>query len=217
MVKPAMPCADELSMESARINEFARETSRAHGWYWQPISTAGTIATVLGCGWLMLLLYTDKDGFLLILDSVNLAIHEFGHPFFGIFGESLGLWGGTLMQLLVPLVLAGAFWRQRSALSMCIVGVWFFENFLNIARYIADARAQELPLVGGGEHDWANILGRHGLMDQDLAIASVVRTTGWIGMIAFVLLAVALWYRQGGGQEDQDEIPSMSSAGPGLK
>ena len=192
-------------MESARINEYARGESRRHGWYWQPISTAGLIATVIGSAWLMLLLHTDKDGFLLILDSVNLAIHEFGHPFFGVFGESMGLWGGTLAQLLLPLILAGVFWHQRSALSMCIVGVWFFENFLNVARYIADARAQELPLVGGGEHDWANILGRHGMMDQDLAIASVVRTTGWIGMIACVVLAVALWYRQDGRSVEGDE------------
>lgn len=183
-------------MESAPVNEFSESRRRLNGWYWQPISTVGLVALVIASAWLMLLLKTDQDGFLQVVDSFNLVVHEFGHPFFGAFGESAGLWGGTLAQLLLPLLIAGVFWYQRSALSMCLAGVWFFENFLNVARYIADARAQELPLVGGGEHDWANILSRHGLLDSDLAIASFVRTTGWIGMVACVLLAVALWYRQ---------------------
>lgn len=187
-------------MESAPVNEFSESRRRFNGWYWQPISTVGLVALVIGSAWLMLLLKTDQDGFLQVVDSFNLVVHEFGHPFFGAFGESAGLWGGTLAQLLLPLLIAGVFWYQRSALSMCLAGVWFFENFLNVARYIADARAQELPLVGGGEHDWANILSRHGLLDSDLAIASFVRTTGWIGMVACVLLAVALWYRQSEAQ-----------------
>ena len=62
--------------------------------------------------------------------------------------------------------------------------MWFFENWLNIARYMADARAQELPLVGGGDHDWANIFGRWGLLAHDTQIAAVVRAIGWGGMTA---------------------------------
>jgi hypothetical protein len=34
------------------------------------------------------------------MDSVDLAIHEAGHPLFGIFGEFIGYAGGALMQLL---------------------------------------------------------------------------------------------------------------------
>jgi hypothetical protein len=70
---------------------------------------------------------------------------------------------------------------------------------------MADARAQELPLVGGGEHDWANILSRHGLLDQDTAIAHVVRTIGWIGMVACVLFAVAVWMSQRAASESVAE------------
>jgi hypothetical protein len=201
-------------MESRHVNEYAAGVVRRNDWYWHPISTVGLVFVVAGSAWLMLLLHTDKDGFLQIVDSFNLVVHEFGHPFFGIFGDSAGLWGGTLAQLLLPLIIAGVFWYQRAAMSMCIAGVWFFENFLNVARYVADARAQVLPLVGGGEHDWANILGRHGLMQDDLAIASVVRTTGWIGMVACVLLAVALWYRQTGEPEPSDTVRHTAVTAP---
>ena len=48
-----------------------------------------------------------------LMDSVDLAIHEAGHPLFGIFGEFIGYAGGTLMQLLVPAVFLGYFWRRR--------------------------------------------------------------------------------------------------------
>lgn len=177
--------------------------------YWRPISTVGFVALLAGCGWLFMLLATDEDGFLQVLDSFNLVIHEFGHPFFGIFGEQPMWWGGTWMQLLVPAVIAFAFWWQRSALSLAFAGVWFFENFLNIGRYIADARAQELPLVGGGEHDWTTILSHHGLLAQDTAIANTVTKIGWIGMVACVVFAAYAWLSQRGAQEAVPE-PMLS-------
>lgn len=178
------------------MNDLAQAVSRKRGWYWQPIPTVGLVAFVVGALFLMLLLATDKDGYLAVLDDFNLVVHEAGHPLFGTFGESAGLWGGTLLQLLVPLAIAGVFFWQRAALSFAFAGLWFFENLLNVARYMADARAQELPLVGGGEHDWWNILSRHGLLEQDTAIAAVVRTVGWVGMVSMVVFAVLAWYGQ---------------------
>lgn len=164
--------------------------------YWRPVSTGGLIGVIAGTAYLMLLLVTDDDGFIQILDSFNLVVHEIGHPFFGIFGGELGWWGGTLMQLLVPLGIALVFARERAALSCAIACIWFFENFLNISRYMADARAGELPLVGGGEHDWEHIFGNNGLLAQDTAIASVVNTIGWIGMLASLGFAIVVWAAQ---------------------
>jgi hypothetical protein len=56
---------------------------------------------------------------------------------------------------------------------------------------MADARAQELPLltVGDGDyviHDWAYLFGRLGVLEHDTAIAHAVRVLGWVGMIATV-------------------------------
>ncbi len=50
-------------------------------------------------------------------------------------------WGGTLGQLLIPLVVTVAFWRQRDALGFAVGGFWFFENFLDVAVYMADAKS----------------------------------------------------------------------------
>jgi hypothetical protein len=91
-------------------------------------------------------------GWTLGLDDVNLAIHETGHLVFSPFGEWMTVAGGTLFQLLVPLVFAAYFWRRGDRHAATVPLWWMGQNCFGIARYISDARAQELPLVGGGEH-----------------------------------------------------------------
>lgn len=56
---------------------------------------------------------------------------------------------------------------------------WLGQNCWNIATYVRDARAQELPLVGGGEHDWALLLGHFGVLHLDLEISRVVALLGF--------------------------------------
>lgn len=152
--------------------------------FWKPVAGWQMVVTSVGFGVLFYLLKTDDDGFLSVVDHANLVFHEAGHVIFGILGRTLGLYGGTLGQLAIPLIVGAAFLLQREAVSLAIAGVWFFQNFLNIARYIADARVQLLPLVGGGDHDWANILSRWGALAADTRIAGVVTAAGWIGMAA---------------------------------
>jgi len=65
--------------------------------------------------------------------------------------------------------------RKGQPIGVAAAVIWFFENWLNIARYLSDARAMELPLVGGGDHDWNTILGRWGLLAYDLRIAQIIR------------------------------------------
>lgn len=159
---------------------------------WLPLKQAEVYASVTIVGALFLIIGFDDDGFVLLLDHANLAFHEAGHLFFGILGSTLGLYGGTLGQLVFPIVAVLSFWRRRHAVGVAISGVWLFENFLNIARYMADARAQLLPLVGGGEHDWYLIFIRLGALESDTSIAAVTRWIGWLGMIGCM---VWLWRR----------------------
>ena len=50
----------------------------------------------------------DHSGFL-FLDYVNLIIHEGGHFFFSWFGYTINILGGTLAELMVPLLCAAYF------------------------------------------------------------------------------------------------------------
>jgi hypothetical protein len=159
---------------------------------WPPLDRMQVWTSLAATGVLFALLLADEDGFITILDHANLAFHEAGHLIYGILGRTLGLYGGTLGQLTFPVVAIVSFWRRRQAVPLALSGVWLFENFLNIARYMADARAQLLPLVGGGEHDWYLILTRWGLLDSDTTIAGLLQALGWFGMIGCM---TALWYR----------------------
>jgi hypothetical protein len=157
---------------------------------WKTVSRAGVI------GWLvfyvLFLLYAalDRSGFLFI-DYVNLIIHEGGHFFFSWFGYTITILGGTLGELIVPLLCAIYFVCQREITAVAFCGFWFFENFLYIGTYMADARALSLPLVGSGDHDWEILFGQWGLLMQDQRIGGITRTLGWIGMLATV--AWFLW------------------------
>ena len=129
---------------------------------WKPVTTKKLAAFALGCGVFGLMLWKSEPGYIFFIDDANLLFHEAGHPFVGLFSDRLETYGGTMGQLVFPVVLAVSFWRKREAVSFAASVIWFFENWLNIARYMADARAQVLPLVGGGDHDWARIFGRWG-------------------------------------------------------
>ncbi len=146
----------------------------------EPVAAVASLACLLG---LFAVMLSSDVGWVPLLDSANLAFHEAGHFFFGIFGATLGLYGGTLGQLVFPSIALLKFAATRQPLGVAFSGVWFGENLVNVARYMADARAQLLPLVGGGEHDWANILGRWGALQHDTALARAVRVLGWLLML----------------------------------
>lgn len=142
----------------------------------------------------------SQHGQALFIDSANLVAHEGGHALFGWFGQTLGLWGGTLFQLLVPLLLAAYFFSQRQLAGFGFCVFFFFENFLGIATYMADARAQALPLVTLGDpefviHDWNAIFSSLGLLQHDLQIAEATRFVGWAGMLGVMIWLAREAYR----------------------
>jgi hypothetical protein len=113
-----------------------------------------------------------------ILDAVDLAIHETGHLVFAPFGEFMGFLGGTLLQLALPAAFVVYFWRRSDRHAASVALWWVAQNCWNVSVYVRDARAQALPLVGGGEHDWAYLLGRLGWLKYDHALALDVRVLG---------------------------------------
>lgn len=159
---------------------------------WQGVSKPAFLG-VLGAVILLAMFYANSfTQYLPIIDHVNLAFHETGHLVYGLFGQWMGILGGTLGQLTMPLIVMIAFWRKGHTASFAIAGIWFFQNFFNIARYMADARARELPLVGGGDHDWTNLLFHWNLLHQDTLLAGYVEIAGWLGIIG--VLAWLGWH-----------------------
>ena len=162
---------------------------------WAAVTTRRLIGFAIGAALFGLLILGSESGFVFLIDHANLLFHEAGHPVIGLFNSRLEPYGGTIGQLVFPVVLAVSFWRKDQPLSFAGSLIWFFENWLNIARYMADARAQELPLVGGGDHDWNTIFGRWHVLAYDTRIATVVKIIGWIGMAAVCAWVVWRWVR----------------------
>lgn len=107
---------------------------------------------------------------------------------FAFGGEFLTLLGGTLLQLMVPAAFAVALWRRGDGHGATVPLWWLGQNCWNVSVYIRDARAQELPLVGGGEHDWAVLLHQVGWLERDQAIGRAVWFAGVVIYGAAVLL-----------------------------
>jgi hypothetical protein len=137
-----------------------------------------------------------------LVNSANLALHEGGHMIFGVFGEYLGMWGGTLMQLLMPILVAIHFFRHGDDFSARVALCWFGQNFFHIAPYIKDARAEALPLVGGGIHDWHFILGRAGLLNMDQWIGNAV----WCAGFAVIVHSVFFGMVSAGERKDSCKV-----------
>ncbi|MBD8525873.1 hypothetical protein [Pseudomarimonas arenosa] len=133
--------------------------------------------------------------FVPILDHVNLAFHEAGHPAFGLFGNTMGWLGGTLGQFVFPIATTWHFARREQWFSAAACAIWFFENFRYVALYLGDARTQALPLVGGGEHDWAYLLGHWGLLEYDTRIAGALTFISWSGWLAVWGVVTWWWWR----------------------
>ena len=157
---------------------------------WKPVSRLALVAWLMFYAAFLIYAFSAHGGYLFI-DSANLVVHEGGHNLFGWFGSTLGLWGGTLLQWLVPFLLAAYFFAQRQIAGFVFCAFLFFENWLYTATYMADARAQVLPLVTTGdsdfvEHDFYAIFSSLGVLNYDTKIAAAVRILGWCGMIGVV-------------------------------
>ena len=166
---------------------------------WQEVSRPAAIGWIAFYAAFLVYAVVNWAGFLFI-DNANLIVHEGGHLLFSYLGQTLCLWGGTILQWAVPLLLAAYFFTLRQTTAFAFSLFFFFENWLYTAAYMADARALALPLVSTGdsgviEHDWNMIFTSLGLLRFDTTIAGIVRFGGWCGMIGVV--AWLIWRATG--------------------
>lgn len=131
--------------------------------------------------------YTGESFFHLI----NLPFHEAGHFLFMPLGRFMMILGGSLGQVLMPLVCLVAFLvKTRDPFGGSAALWWTAESLMDLAPYINDARALDLMLLGGvtGKetegHDWNNILTMMGWLEYDHRLAHLAYHLGIILMLA---------------------------------
>ncbi|HUU62070.1 MAG TPA: hypothetical protein VMX37_06770 [Acidimicrobiia bacterium] len=129
-----------------------------------------------------------------ILDQFDLGVHEAGHLLTGPLPDLVMFLAGSAAQVAVPLALGAYFlWGRKEWASAGFCTAWAATSVRDVGVYIADAPRQALPLVGGGTHDWAWLLGPHefNCLDQAGAIARGVEVGGLVLAVAGV--ALCLW------------------------
>ncbi|MFL6466325.1 MAG: hypothetical protein ACJ72Z_00050 [Pyrinomonadaceae bacterium] len=123
------------------------------------------------------------------LDLVDLPIHETGHLLFRPFGEFMGIAGGSLFQVIMPLIFVGYFWWRQQYYSAAIVVLWVGQSILNVYVYAADALVMQLVLTSGftgsdgSFHDWNYLLTRTGLLDSTKMVSGIIRAVGTLTLI----------------------------------
>ena len=123
------------------------------------------------------------------LDLVDLPIHETGHLIFRIFGEFIGVAGGSIFQVLLPAVFVGYFVWKGQYYSAAIVLFWVGQSILNVWVYASDAVVMKLVLTSGftgsegSFHDWNYMLTRTGLIGSTKIIAGLIRTLATLVII----------------------------------
>ena len=139
-----------------------------------------------------------------LLHLVNLPFHEAGHVLFSPFGRFLTVLGGSLMQVAVPLVCSAAFLlKTRDPFAASVTTWWAGQSLMDLAPYVADARALQLPLLGGHTgaevegHDWEYLLTALGLLDRDVTLGRASFGLGALVMVgALAWAAAVLWSKR---------------------
>jgi hypothetical protein len=124
----------------------------------------------------------------IFLDNVNLLIHESGHLLFAFAGELIGFLGGTIAQLIIPLLFGAYFIYNQKYFESFFCLFWLGDNLVNISIYIKDAQVRSLYLVGGGIHDWYTILNQLHILSSSYLIGSIVFYFGMLSLLSGILL-----------------------------
>ena len=165
-----------------------------------PRSTTKTIIAAVFTVYFLWCAYQPENA--VFTHLINLPIHEAGHVLFRLFGEFLGIAGGSLLQIIVPIVFFGYFVYYKKPFSAAIVLFWVGNNFLDVYVYANDAQVMQLPLLSGltgsegGFHDWNYLLSETNLLDKTYLIAKILRFTGTLITIAAAIGAF-VYARQG--------------------
>jgi hypothetical protein len=137
-----------------------------------------------------------SDRLMIFLHNVNLIFHEAGHIFFAFFGQFIAILGGSLMQILIPLIIAIHFFLTKQYYASTIALWWVGQNFLDVSIYVKDGKERILPLLGGEGviHDWHYLLSSLHWLAYDNLIGNIIFIIGL--MISGSALFMGVYFSQ---------------------
>lgn len=143
-------------------------------------------------------LFTMKPYPWIMIDNMNLLIHEAGHLILGLvngFGsEFVTVLAGTVFQIGFPLLFVIYFIIKKEINGVLFSTFWFGEVLINVGVYMKDAAFQVLPMFGheGGIHDWIYTFSAINQLHNALLIGNAVITLGYITITLSTIVAWCL-------------------------
>lgn len=124
-----------------------------------------------------------------VIDNINTIFHEAGHTLFMFFGQFLKILGGTIFQILVPVVLCAYFYANAKYYSASMLLFWVGQSIMQVSVYVGDAVSMKLVRLGGESftHDWNYLLNVWSILPLAQPIAES------IFLIAVVIYVYALY------------------------
>lgn len=138
------------------------------------------------------------------MHNINLVFHEAGHVLFRPFGWFMTILGGSLFQLLMPLIVMLTFIIVNQDNFAASISLWWLgQSMLDLAPYIDDALEQKMVLLGGhtgadapGNHDWNNILIEFNRLEKCHDYAGIAEFTGTLLILTALAWGGFILYRQ---------------------
>jgi hypothetical protein len=193
MRRPAEALEDRVTLRERLL--FVPDDVPRHVWY-------GRLAAFAAMSvWGIVILLSRMTDTPSVLHLTVILFHEAGHVFFTLFGEALRVAGGTLGQLLIPLVCTVALHRRDDNFGAALCLAWMALSLMDASVYAYDAFDPVLPLIGGGTgadrfHDFIFLFERYDQVEHARGWAMAMKALAALGLLAALAWAAVLLYLQ---------------------
>jgi hypothetical protein len=131
---------------------------------------------------------------------VEFGVHEASHVVTSFLPPIICAASGSLFEMTFTWLLVYAALKARSYFAAIFSLLWVALSMTSAGNYMADARAQQMQLIGLGsdpKHDWNFVFGQLGWLNADAFIGGTVRVigdvAGLIGLIYGVFLLINMY------------------------
>lgn len=114
---------------------------------------------------------------------VQFGVHEVGHMAFMFAPPLVTALAGSACEILFTVLIVVAAVRAKSYWALVFGLLWMMMALMSVGNYMADARAQAMPLMGpsvDAVHDWNFIFGELGWLQADVVLGTITKVIGGI-------------------------------------
>lgn len=151
----------------------------------------------IGCWLFFLYLYIQLLSFSVVnpnnlllsgLQFIDFGVHEVSHLIVFFLPSILVAAAGSIGEIGFTILILIATLKAKAYFACIFACLWIMLAMHSVGHYMADARAQAIPLVGPGEtvkHDWNYVFSQLGWLHYDTAIGGAFSAIGSaIGILA---------------------------------